>query len=370
MDIGVVREIKDKERRAALTPSGAETLLAHGHRIRVEAGTGQGAGFTDRDYQDVGARITDTRAAWECDLVLKVKEPTEAEYPYLGSRILFTYLHLAGVTPSLTKALLAAQTTAIAYETVEDEKGRLPLLAPMSAVAGNMSVEMGNYFLAASQGGKGVLLGRIVDNHYGKVLVVGDGVVGTHAARTADAMGARVLVLGRNPEHGKALKAVTSSGLRVLESTPEAVAEEIRDADLVVGAVLLRGARAPHVITRRMVASMQPGSVVVDVSIDQGGCVETSRPTTHSDPTFQVHGITHYCVTNMPGAYPRTATEALTAATLPYIVKLADGGSDALRGDAHFARGVNTCQGYITCHPVAEALQRLDRYRPFSEVSG
>ncbi len=368
MKIGVVKEIKDKENRVALTPEGTKALVEAGHEVVVEAGAGTGSGFNDAEYSEAGAGIVDTGGAWDAELVIKVKEPLESEYPRLSDNFLFTYLHLAGVAPSLTGALLEAGTRAIAYETVEDAGGGLPLLAPMSAIAGNMAATVGAWYLARSNGGRGVQLGQVLDERHGKVVVIGDGNVGMHAAFSADGMGANVTVIGR--ERGKFERLVQwrSGAMRYVESGPEAIAREIIDADLLVGAVLLHGARAPHLVPESMVRCMQPGSVIVDVSIDQGGCIETSRPTTHSDPVFVRHEVIHYCVTNMPGAYPRTATIALDSATLPYIMKLADKGMKALHEDAGFGSGLNTCAGRITCYPVAEALGMSERYTPLSET--
>jgi alanine dehydrogenase len=365
MKVGIPKEIKEKENRVALTPDGARALLQAGHSVLLETGAGAGSGFADADYAAAGASLVSAQAAWDSDLVLKVKEPLEPEYDRLRAQLVFTYFHLAGVTPTLTDALLQRGTTAVAYETVEDEHGRLPLLAPMSAVAGNMAVTMGNYYLARFNNGKGMLLSRIFAERYGKVVVIGDGVVGRHSARVAAAMGARVVIMGLHPERAPQLQKEISADLRFVLSEPEQIAGQLRDADLVVGAVLQRGGRAPQVVSTAMVQAMQPGSVIVDVSIDQGGCVATSRPTTHSAPVYEKYGVIHYCVTNMPGAYPRLSTIALTSATLPYALKLAANGLDALRADPGFARGVNTHVGHITCRAVAEALNRNRDYQPF-----
>ncbi len=363
MRIGVPKEIKDREQRVALTPEGARHLVQRGHEVAVETGAGAGSGFADEAYLAAGVKLGTAAKAWDADLVLKIKEPLEPEYGYLGRQILFTYLHLSGVTPSLTDALLAAGTTAIAYETVEDGAGRLPLLAPMSAVAGTMAVTIGNHYLASHEGGKGTLLGTVLGRRNGTVLVVGAGNVGRHAARAASGLGAQVRIAGLREDRIQEMRGQIGTGPEFVLSTPENLAVATRDADLVVGAVLLRGARAPRVVTEAMVRSMQPGSVIVDVSIDQGGCVETSRPTSHSDPVFTEHGVIHYCVTNMPGAYPRTSTIALTAATLPYATMLADRGPDALRDDSGFRKGLNVCDGAITCRAVAEALDKTNAYR-------
>lgn len=368
MQIGVIREIKDEEYRVALTPAGARQLIAAGHRLVVEDNAGEGSGFTNAHYEKQGVEIVSTAQAWDSDLILKVKEPQESEYGYFRDNILFTYLHLAGVAPSLTEALLAAKTTAIAYETVEDEDGRFPLLAPMSAIAGNMAACVGSYYLARCNGGRGVQMGTVLGERHGNVMVIGNGIVGMHAAFTADGMGANVTIYGRNVEKLQRTAIMWAHNINFVESTPEIIAHDITDADLVVGAVLLPGARAPWVVDESMVKSMHPGSVIVDVSIDQGGCIETSHVTSHSDPVFRAHDVIHYCVSNMPGAYPRTATIALGNATLPYILQLAEDGIEALKRDAGFARGLNTWQGWVTYAAIAEALGLQDRYRAFGRV--
>ena len=368
MKIGVVKEIKDKENRVSLTPSGAEQLIKAGHTILLENNAGVGSGFSNEQYQTLGVEIVSTVKAWDADLVIKIKEPLEQEYVYLKDNILFTYLHLAGVTPTLTEALLNAGTTGIAYETVENEQGKLPLLAPMSAVAGNMSATIGSYYLAKFNGGKGIQLGSVLGERHGKVLVIGNGTVGQHAAMTAYGMGANVFVAGRDQAKFEKLEHIKADKMQFIESNDENISEQIKDTDLVVGAVLLAGAKAPHIVSEEMVKTMQPGSVIVDVSIDQGGCIETSHATSHSDPVFVKHKVTHYCVTNMPGTYPRTSTIALTGATLPYVLKLANKGIDALREDSSFARGVNTYQGWISYQPVADDLGKQDKYKKFSEI--
>ena len=270
MRIGLVREIKDKENRVGLTPDGVLGLVRDGHEVRVEKGAGLGSGFYDDDYRQAGAVLVSTQDAWDSDLVVKVKEPLASEYPHLRDQIVFTYFHLAGVTPTLTETLLERRTTAVAYETVEDAAGRLPLLAPMSGVAGNMAITMGGYYLARPQGGRGMLLGEVLDRAYGKVVVIGDGVVGRHAARAAAGMGAEVFICGRHPEREAALKREVSPAIRFFLSEPEAIAQQLRDADLVVGGVLIRGARAPRLVSEAMVKAMPGGAVIVDVSIDQG----------------------------------------------------------------------------------------------------
>ena len=366
MKIGIPKEIKDNEGRVALTPAGAAKLVQAGHWVWVQEGAGLGAGFADDDYVKAGARICLLAEAWDTDLVVKVKEPMPCEYGYLKNQMLFTYLHLAGVERSLTDALLDGKTTAIAYETLEDDAGRLPLLAPMSAVAGNMAALVGAHYLARSQGGKGVQLGQVLGVRHGKVLIVGDGVVAAHAARTARGLGCEVYVAGLDVAKGAGMRREIGDDLHFFISEPEAVGWHVQDADLVVGAVLRKGAKADFVVTEQMVRSMRPGSVVVDVSIDQGGCIETSKPTSHSDPVYQLHGVTHYCVTNMPGAYPRTSTLALTEATLPYVQKLADRGLEILQEDPGFGQALNAHDGYLTCKPVAEALGLMDRYQDFT----
>jgi len=366
MQIGIPKEIKDRENRVAVTPQGVEQLIDAGHSVKIEHGAGLGSGFLDAAFEAAGAQLVSAKSAWQSELVIKVKEPLEQEYRFLDEQILFTFLHLAGVTLSLTEQLLKRKTTAVAYETVQDKQGRLPLLAPMSAIAGNTAVIMGNYHLASSNGGRGTQLGQVFGQSHGKVLVVGDGVVGMHAAKAADGLGAQVAIIGIDAAKEALLKQQISPQIKFQLSTPENLMREIADADLVIGAVLLPGAKAPDVISREMVKAMQPGSVIVDVSIDQGGCVETARPTSHSDPIYIEHGVIHYCVTNMPAAYPRTATMALTTATLPFVKMLAGDGIDALRKTPHFALGLNTYQGKITCQAVAESLDMMAQYRAFS----
>ncbi|MEW6220481.1 MAG: alanine dehydrogenase [Thermodesulfobacteriota bacterium] len=365
MRVGVPREIKNQEGRVALTPAGAAALAGQGHSVRIEAGAGRAAGLADDAYQAAGATIVASAAeAWDAELVVKVKEPLPAEYDLLAGQILFTFLHLAGVDPELTRRLLAAGTVAVAYETVRDASGRLPLLAPMSAIAGNMAAAVGCYYLGRPQGGKGVQLGQVLGRRHGRVLVIGDGVVGRHAARTAYGLGANVTVAGQKPERAAGLRQEIGAGMSFVLSEPETLAREVAVADLVVGAVLVPGALAPELVSEAMVASMEPGSVIVDVAIDQGGSVATSRPTSHSQPIYQVQGVIHYCVTNMPGAFPRTATLALTDATLPCVLRLAAQGRDALRAP-DLAAGVNTFQGRLTCRAVAEGLDMLAAYQPF-----
>jgi alanine dehydrogenase len=365
--IGVPRERKDNEYRVGVTPDGARALAADGHSIAVERGAGEGCAFADEDYEAAGETLVAADEAWAADLVVKVKEPIESEHTRFAGQTIFTYFHLAGASRSLTAALLASGATAVAYETVEDANGRLPLLAPMSAVAGSMAPLVGAHYLARVHGGRGTLLGKILGVRHGRVVVVGDGIVGTHACEAASAIGAEVVVFGITPDRAAAFEK-PGNGVRYRMSTADNIAAELPDADLLIGAVLLRGAAAPHVVSERMVASMQKGSVIVDVSIDQGGCIATARPTTHSDPVYTVHGVIHYCVTNMPGAYPRTSTLALTAATLPYVRRLARDGVHGIARDSGFMKGINTHRGNVTYRAVAEALGLLPRYREFSEI--
>ena len=369
MIIGVPKEIKDKENRVALTPSGAKQLISNGHKVLVEKNAGAGSGFSDEEYVKNGAKIVDTKDAWSAEIVVKVKEPLENEYPYFKeNQIIFTYLHLAGATKTLTEALISKKVTGIAYETVEDGYRRLPLLAPMSAVAGNMATPVGAYYLAKFNNGKGLILGEGLGHFYGKVVIIGDGVVGRHAAKTAYGMGSDVYLFGRHEERMDLLRDAIGRRSKIMTSTPENIAEHVKDADLVVGAVLVAGSKAPWVVSEEMVKTMQPGSVIVDVSIDQGGCIETSHPTKHSDPVFVKHGVTHYCVTNMPGAYPITATIALTNVTLPYLLKLANNGFEkSMKDDAGFAKGVNTYNGYITYKPVEDTL-KMNQFRELKEM--
>ncbi|MDJ0707153.1 MAG: alanine dehydrogenase [Leptolyngbyaceae cyanobacterium MO_188.B28] len=368
MRIGVPKEIKNNENRVALTPKGAKALVNDGHEVLIQTDAGLGSGFANADYEQAGAVLTSATDAWAADLVLKVKEPQAEEYPFLHNQILFTYLHLAGVAPNLTEQLLERQTTAIAYETVEDAAGKLPLLAPMSAIAGNMAVSVGNYFLSRIHQGRGVLLGRVLDERHGKVVVLGDGVVGRHAVQRAEGIGAHTCIVGRRPERAAEIAQTISADVRYVLSTPENIAQELQTADLVVGAVLQRGGRAPIVVTDAMVRSMKSGAVIVDVSIDQGGCVETAVPTNHANPIYVKHDVVHYCVANMPGAYPRTSTIMLTTATLPYVVRLAGEGLAALSADTGLAKGVSTFQGRLTCAAVAEALERPDTYTPLADL--
>jgi alanine dehydrogenase len=358
MKIGVAKEIKPAERRVALTPAGAHELVADGHEVTVETGAGNGSGFGDEAYVAAGARLNpDAQAVWAgSDLLMKVKEPIASEYPNLrDGLVLFTYLHLAA-DRELTEALVASGTTAIAYETVEDAKGGLPLLAPMSEIAGRLAAHAGAHHLQAPYGGPGILIGGAPGVAPARVLVVGGGAVGTNAARVAVGMGAEVTILERSIPRIRELEEYFDGRVRVLMSDALSLREGLANSDLVIGAVLIPGAKAPHLIKRADLALMPPGSVIVDVAIDQGGCTETSRPTTHTEPTYFVDGILHYCVANMPGAVPHTSTRALTNATLPYAKKLAAGVFEALDHDHGLAKGLNVFKGEITYAPVAEAL--------------
>jgi alanine dehydrogenase len=364
MNIGVPREIKDKEGRVALSPDNVRKLTSEGLSVLIESGAGLGAGFTDDDYKSAGAILGTVEEAWQRDIVLKVKEPLPSEYARLGGQILFTFLHLSGVPRALTEALLNQGTTAIAYETVEDARGRLPLLAPMSAVAGNMAALVGAYYLAQPHGGKGVQLGSVLGERHGKVLIIGDGVVAYHAARSAHGLGANVVVLGLDAEKGAQWQATFGEGFQFEMSNAGNIQSHLADTDLLVGAVLRRGAKADYVVSESHIKMLATGSVVVDVSIDQGGCIATSRPTSHSDPVYHHHGVLHYCVTNMPGAYPKTSSVALSDAVLPYAQRLALRGLDALKEDAGFAKGLHTHQGKLHAKSVALDLKLEDRYIP------
>lgn len=368
MIIGIPREIMDNESRVSLAPGGAHWLAQLGHRVLVERGAGEGSGFSDGEYAQSGAEIVATPAqAWQgAGMVLKVKEPLPAEYEYLRrGLLLFAYLHLAA-EERLTRELAASGVIAIAYETVELANGTLPLLQPMSEVAGKMSVQVAAHYLERSNGGRGKLLGGVPGVRPADVVIVGGGTVGTAAATVGLGMGADVTIVDRDVDRLRYLSEILHGSLTTLYSNPYNIAGAIEFADVVIGAVLVKGAKAPKLVTREMVRSMTRGSVIVDVSIDQGGSVETMRPTTHSDPVFAVDGVIHYGVTNMPGAVPRTSTYALSNATLPYVRELADLGFErAVGGDAALARGVNVFAGQVTYPAVAEALGLP--YRPLAE---
>ena len=359
MNIGVPTEVLDQEYRVAITPGGVESLVHDGHRVIVQSGAGVGSGFSDADYQSGGAEIAPSapEVYGAADLVLKVKEPTPDEYDYLRpGLLLFTYLHLAA-TEQLTRVLLEKQVTALAYETVQQPGAGLPLLTPMSEVAGRMAVQIGAHYLEVTEGGRGVLLGGVPGVRPASVVIVGGGTVGASAAQVALGLGARVTVFDINLERLRYLDHVLTGRLNTVASNRRSITEAVKRAELLIGAVLLPGAKAPVLVTEEMIASMAPGSVVIDVAVDQGGCIATSHPTSHSNPTYTVHGVVHYAVPNMPGAVPRTSTYALSNATLPYIQALAGRGmSEAVRRDPCLGRGVNTHAGHVTHRAVAETF--------------
>lgn len=358
MIIGVPKEIKNNENRVGIIPSGVVAFKKNNHEVWIETGAGLGSGFSDQDYIDAGASIVSTaEKAWSAEMVIKVKEPIAEEYKYFyEGQILYTYLHLAA-EPELTKALIDNKVTAIAYETIQLDNGTLPLLTPMSEVAGRMSIQIGAQFLENPKGGKGVLLGGVPGVSPANVVVIGGGVVGTNAAKMAVGLGANVTLLDVNIDRLRQLDDMFEGRLKTLASNSYNIAESVKNADLLVGAVLIPGARAPQLVTEEMIKTMQPGSVVVDVAIDQGGSIETiDHITTHSSPTYEKHGVVHYAVANMPGAVARTSTIALTNVTIPYGVKIANQGyrKAALENQA-LARGINVIGGCVTYKAVAEA---------------
>jgi alanine dehydrogenase len=359
MLIGVPTEIKNNENRVAITPAGAHELTRRGHDVLIQSGAGTGSGISDEQYTAAGARLTPKAdKVWaEADLLLKVKEPIEAEYPRLRSgQVVFTYLHLAA-SRACTDALLSSGSTAIAYETVQLDDRSLPLLQPMSEVAGRLSAQVGAYHLMKSHGGAGMLLGGVPGTPKAKVVVIGGGVAGEHAAANALGMGADVTIVDISIPRLRQLEARFQGAIQTRPSTSYEIGNLVRDADLVVGSVLIPGEKAPKLVTDEMVATMRPGSVLVDIAIDQGGCFEGSRPTTHDDPTFPVHDTVYYCVANMPGAVPGTSTRALTNATLPYVVALADKGwQKALADDPALALGLNVHDGKVYYKGVADAF--------------
>ena len=359
MQIGCPREVKNNEFRVGLTPESAAELVAHGHEVLIEAGAGLGVEASDDDYRGAGAKVVDDAAAVfaGAELIVKVKEPQAEERARLKpGQTLFTYLHLAP-DPEQTRDLVASGATAIAYETVTDAAGGLPLLKPMSQVAGRMSVQAGAAALERSHGGRGVLLGGVPGVAPGKVTVIGGGVVGFNAAQMAVGLGADVTILDRDPSVLERLAMHFESRAKTRFSNRANLAECVAEADLVIGAVLIPGAAAPKLVSRAMLSTMKRGAVLADVAIDQGGCFETSRPTTHAEPTYIVDGVVHYCVANMPGGVARTSTYALNNATLPHILSIADQGwKAALRADPHLANGLNIWDGKVTCAPVAETL--------------
>jgi alanine dehydrogenase len=355
--IGVAKEIKSDEYRVALTPAEARELVGRGHDVLVESGAGEGSAFPDAAYTARGASIASAEQVWaESELLLKVKEPLPSEYGLLREgQILFTYLHLAA-NAQLTQALVESGAACVAYETVETANGALPLLAPMSEIAGRLSAQAGAYFLEKPLGGRGLLLGGVAGVAPGRVLIIGGGIVGYNAAVIAIGLGASVTILERSIDRMRHLDEILSGRVSLVMSSTLQIEESVREADVVIGAVLIPGARAPKLITREMLTTMKTGAVFCDVAIDQGGCAETSKPTTHTDPVYVVEGVTHYCVANMPGAVPITSTKALTNATLPYVEAIAEHGLvEAVARDPALARGVNVLDGKVTYEAVADA---------------
>ena len=370
MIVGVPAEIKDNENRIAMVPGGAHELVERGHSVLVQQGGGAGSGFTDEDYRAAGAQIVagapDIFA--RADMIVKVKEPQEVEYRMMREgQLVFTYFHFAA-DEKLTRGCMESGSTCIAYETIEDTEGRLPLLTPMSEVAGRMATQVGASFLQKPEGGRGVLLGGVPGVPASEVVIIGAGVVGTQACWMAAGLGARVTILDIDLDRLRYLADVMPANVTTLASNPHTIRAACSRADLLIGAVLIEGAKAPTLVPRSYLADMKDGAVIVDVAVDQGGCVETCRPTTHSDPTFVVDGVLHYCVANMPGAVPRTSTYALTNATLPFAIRLADRGLDAVRGDPGLLLGINAMGGKVTYKAVAEAFG-LD-YTPPGDLMG
>ena len=364
MKIGVPSEVKDNEYRVGMIPAAVHALVEAGHTVVVESGAGEGSGISDAEYVDAGASLRDEAAeVWsEAEMIVKVKEPVESEYDLLGRRqILFTYLHLAPL-PELTELLLEREVVGIAYETITDSRGTLPLLTPMSEVAGRMSVLVGAYFLQRTTGGRGTLLGGVPGVPPGDVVIIGGGIVGLNAAKVALGLGSSVTILETNLERMRFLDNIFHGRVTTLASNHHNLLAALARADLLIGAVLIPGHSAPKLVTRDMLAEMKPAAVVVDVAVDQGGCFETTRPTTHSDPVYEVDGVMHYCVANMPGAVPRTSTFALNNATMPYTLALAEKGiRRAALDDPGLYVGFNTYAGQITCEPVAESQGRPHR---------
>ena len=368
MIIGLPKEIKDNEYRVAITPGGVRQLVDSGHEVLVQTGAGEGSGFSDDEYDWGGARIvSEDNDVWVADLVVKVKEPQPSEYSLMKRGLsLFTYLHLAA-EKTLTLEMVEREVTGIAYETVEEENGSLPLLTPMSEVAGRMAVQIGAQYLEKKNGGRGKLLSGVPGVRPADVTILGAGVVGTNAAQIALGMGASVIVLDIDADRLRYLDQVLHGRLSTMSANPYNIAEAVKRADLLIGAVLVKGAKAPCLVTREMIRRMEPGSVVVDVAVDQGGCCDTICATSHSDPVYVVEGVLHYGVTNMPGAVPRTSTYALSNATLPYLMKLTDEGiSQAIKNDPALAKGVNVYRGKVTYQAVADALDL--EYTPLSSL--
>jgi alanine dehydrogenase len=368
MIVGVPKEIKDNEARVGVTPAGAKELTAAGHTVLVETQAGSGSGFPDEEYRNAGAELVDQAGQlWaRSEMVVKVKEPIEKEYAFFREGlVLFTYLHLAPL-PALTDKLLESKVIAIAYETVRDREQTLPLLTPMSEVAGRMSVQVGASYLEKERGGRGILLGGVPGVPPAHVAILGGGVVGTNAARISLGLGAKTTLIDVNLNRLRQLDDIFGGRLYTLASNSYNIAHATREADLVIGGVLIPGATAPRLVTRDMVSRMKKGAVIVDVAIDQGGCVETARPTSHSNPSYVVDGVVHYCVTNMPGAVPHTSTLALTNSTFPYVLRLANlGARQALLQDPGLAEGLNAWMGALTCRGVAES-----QHRPWTAAAG
>lgn len=358
MRIGVPKEVKNNENRVAMTPAGVVNLIQFGHEVFIEAGAGAGSGFFDEDYVNAGAKIVQTaEEAWSMDMVMKVKEPLPSEYVYFREGlILFTYLHLAA-EPELTRALIEKKVAGIAYETVQLPNRSLPLLTPMSEVAGRMAAQVGAQFLEKVYGGKGILLSGVPGVHRGKATIIGGGVAGTNAAKMAIGLGAKVTIIDLNPERLRQLDDIFGKEVTTLISNPYNIAEAVKESDLVIGAVLIPGAKAPKLVSEEMIKTMSSGSVVVDIAIDQGGIFETTdKITTHDNPTYEKHGVVHYAVANMPGAVPRTSTLALTNVTVPYAVQIANKGyKQACLENEALMKGINTLNGYVTYKAVAEA---------------
>jgi alanine dehydrogenase len=361
MIIGVPREVKDHETRVGITPAGVKSLVEAGHTVLVETQAGELSAFPDDEYQAAGAEIAGSaHHVWGlADLVVKVKEPVEKEYPFFREGlVLFTYLHLAPI-PALTERLLSSKVIGIAYETIRDRQGTLPLLTPMSEVAGRMSVQVGAAYLEKEKGGRGLLLGGVPGVPPAEVCIIGGGIVGTNAAKVALGMGAKVTLVDLNLNRLREIDDIFNGRIFTLASNSYNVARAVQAADLVIGGVLIPGAAAPKIVTRQMVEKMKKGAVIVDVAIDQGGCVETARPTTHSNPSYEVNGVVHYCVTNMPAAVPNTSTLALTNATFPYVLRLAQNGAKtAILQDDGIAEGVNTYRGTLTYKAVAASQNK------------
>jgi alanine dehydrogenase len=358
--VGLPKEIKDNEYRVGLTPAGVRALSDSDHQVIVERSAGEGSGFDDSLYQRAGAQIIDSAedVRAKADMIVKVKEPIEPEYAHMREgQLLFTYLHLAP-DRKLTEQLIQRKVTGIAYETITDRHGGLPLLTPMSEVAGRMAIQVGAHYLEKMAGGRGILLGGVPGVPAARVVIIGGGVVGTNAAKIAVGMGAHVTMIDNNLERLRELDDIFLSKISTLASSVYMIHDAISNADLIIGAVLVPGASAPRLVTRSMLKDVPNGAVIVDVAVDQGGCIETTHPTTHSNPTYYVEGVLHYCVANMPGAVPRTSTFALTNATLPYAVKLANlGFFEAIRSDAGLKAGVNTYAGHCTYEAVAQAQE-------------